>query len=407
MTELWNPPSPTACKWKWTWSTIFLNSGRTKSCFHNPTAEFNTETFDFHNIPIKVLDRQQMLNGEWPVGCAYCSRTEAVGGTSDRQSQNKIPDLIPENLDVVTNPKIVEVFFNNTCNLKCLYCNPALSSTWTQEVDRFGTLEVNPKLSYKFEQDRDTYLKTLDKFFEWLDQTKHSLERLHILGGEPFLLKETDRLLEILSNSNLALELELISNLTIDETKFDSYLDKLVKLVHNNNVGGIKIIASIDGWGDEVDFQRHGIDRQLWLRNFNKLLETKEIKIDINVAITCLTIPSIPKLITMWNIWNETREVGLQGTRVFDPSFLAPEVLPAYLNKQLFEEALELIPTDTWYKQWSKERFSNLLPVFDKYPEGNPVEMKKLKVYLDEISRRRSLDWTKLFPQINKEFEKL
>ena len=109
----------------------------------------------------------------------------------------------------------------------------------------------------------------------------------------------------------------------------------------------------------------------------------------------------------MWNIWNETREVGLQGTRVFDPSFLAPEVLPAYLNKQLFEEALELIPTDTWYKQWSKERFSNLLPVFDKYPEGNPVEMKKLKVYLDEISRRRSLDWTKLFPQINKEFEKL
>jgi len=348
-----------------------------------------------------------MLNGEWPAGCAYCSRTEAVGGTSDRQSQNKIPDLIPENLDVVTNPKIVEVFFNNTCNLKCLYCNPALSSTWMQEVDRFGTLEVNPKLSYKFEQDRDTYLRTLDKFFEWFDQNKHSLERLHILGGEPFLLKETDRLLEILSNNTVALELELISNLTIDETKFDSYLDKLVKLVHNSNIGGVKIIASMDGWGDEVDFQRHGIDRQLWLRNFNKLLETPEIKVDINVAITCLTIPSIPKLITMWNVWNETREVGLQGTRVFDPSFLAPEVLPAYLNKQLFEEALELIPTDTWYKQWSKERFSNLLPVFDKYPEGNPVEMKKLKVYLDEISRRRSLDWTKLFPQINKEFEKL
>jgi len=115
----------------------------------------------------------------------------------------------------------------------------------------------------------------------------------------------------------------------------------------------------------------------------------------------------MPALIKMWNSWNKIRPVGLQGTRVFDPSFLAPEVLPEYLNRQYFEEALDLIPIDTWYKKWSKEKFSNLLPVFDKYPDGNIIEMKKLKTYLDEISSRRLLDWTKIFPQINKEFLKL
>jgi hypothetical protein len=166
-------------------------------------------------------------------------------------------------------------------------------------------------------------------------------------------------------------------------------------------------MASIDGWGAEVDFQRYGIDRQLWLRNFNKLLTTPEIKLDINLAITCLTIPSIPEVIRLWNTWNKTKEVGLQGTRVFEPSFLAPEVLPASVNRKYFEEALELIPEDTWYKRWSKERFSNLLPVFDKYPEGNIDEMKKLKLFLIEISRRRSVDWTTVFPQINKELLKL
>lgn len=407
MTKLWEPPSPTACKWKWSWSTIFLNSGKTKSCFHNPATKFDTKTFDFHNIPIKVSDRQQMLKGEWPSGCSYCSQTEACGGTSDRQSQNKIPDLIPDNLNTVTNPKILEVFFNNTCNLKCLYCDPTLSSTWTQEVEQYGTLDVNPKLSYKFEQNRQEYLRTLGKFFEWFDRNKHTLERLHILGGEPFLLKETDQILEILANDKLTLELELISNLIIDGTKFDSYLDKLVRLIHNKNVRGVTIIASMDGWGPEVDFQRYGLDRQLWLRNFNKLLAVPEIKIDINLAITCLTIPSMPELIKLWNDWNKVKVVGLQGTRVFNPSFLAPEILPAHLNRQYFKEAIELIPSDTWYKQWSKERFSNLLPVFDKYPDGNTTEMRKLKTYLDEISRRRSVDWTKIFPQINKEFEKL
>ena len=403
MTNLWEPPSSTACKLKWAWSTIFLNNGKTKSCFHNPVATFNTKTFDFHNIPIKIADREQMLKGNWPSGCEYCSRTEQIGGKSDRQSHNQIPTLIPDDLNTTTNPKLLEVFFNNTCNLSCFYCSPVLSSTWVQEINKFGKIEYNPALENTFEYDRTEYLETLDRFFQWFEEHKHTLERLNILGGEPFLLKETDKLLDLLSNSKTTLELNLVSNLMIDETKFKQYIDKLVNLVNNNNIGSVVIMASIDGWGSEVDFQRHGIDRKLWLQNFNQLLNTPEIKLDINVALTCLTIPALPELIKLWNKWNEVKEVGLQGTRVFRPSFLAPEVLPASVNRQFFETALGLIPEDTWYKRWSKEKFSNLLPVFDKYPEGKPSEMKLLKQYLDEISLRRSLNWKEFFPHINKE----
>jgi hypothetical protein len=403
MTNLWEPPSSTACKLKWAWSTIFLNSGKTKSCFHNPTASFNTKTFDFHNIPIKIADREQMLNGEWPSGCNYCSQTEQIGGKSDRQSHNQIPALIPDDLNTVTNPKLLEVFFNNTCNLSCLYCSPALSSTWAQEINKFGAIKYNPVLENVFEYDRLEYLETLDRFFEWFDEHKCKLERLNILGGEPFLLKETDRLLEALLTSKTSLELNLVSNLMIDETKFKQYIDKLVNLVNNNNVGSVVIMASIDGWGPEVDFQRHGINRGLWLQNFNQLLDAPKIKLDINVALTCLTIPALPELIKLWNKWNEIKVVGLQGTRVFRPSFLAPEVLPASVNRQFFETALGLISEDTWYKRWSKERFSNLLPVFDKYPDGKPSEMKLLKQYLNEISARRSLNWKEFFPHIDKE----
>jgi hypothetical protein len=407
MSNLWQPPSPTACKLKWAWSTIFLNSKQTKSCFHNPTREFDTTTFDFHNIPIKLADREQMLKGEWPTGCAYCSQTEALGGTSDRQSHNQIPALIPNDLNPIATPGLLEVFFNNTCNLSCVYCGPGLSSTWSQEVDKYGPIIGYSKAKKSFEYDRVEYLKTLDNFFKWFDQHKHNLERLNILGGEPFLLKETDRLIDVLSQDQHSLELNLVSNLVIDEKRFDQSLDKLVNLVNNKHVGSVVIMASIDGWGPEVDFQRFGIDRTLWLRNFNRLLNTPEIKLDINVALTCLTIPALPELIGMWNDWNKTKIVGLQGTRVFDPSFLAPEVLPARMNKHFFETALNMIPEDTWYKRWSKTRFSNLLPVFDKYPEGNIREMKLLKQYLDEISSRRSQDWQTIFPHIDKELSNI
>lgn len=402
----WVPPSPTSCKLKWTWSSVFLNTALTKSCYHNPASKFNTDTFDFHNIPIKVEDRRQMLNGEWPSGCSYCSKTEAVGGKSDRQSQNEIPAHWPHNIDLVTKPKIVEVFFNNTCNLSCVYCSPALSSTWADETRKFGPIAVNPR-SGSVEVNRDEYRQVVDGFFEWLATNKQDLERLHVLGGEPFLLTETDRLLDTLATATSRLELNLVSNLMIPSHIFQRKVDKLVALVNNKHLSSVVIMASIDGWGAEVDFQRWGIDRELWLTNFNILLNTQEIKLDINVALTCLTIPSLPALITKWNEWNQVKPVGLQGTRVFEPSFLAPEVLPAHLNRPAFEQAINLIPEDTWYKRWSKERFSNLMAVFDKYPEGNVSEMKRLQQYLNELGSRRSINWEEIFPNISMEFEKL
>ena len=398
----WVPPSNTACKLKWTWSTIFLNSATTKSCYHNPVSKFNTQTFDFHNIPIKVEDRRQMLAGEWPAGCNYCSRTESLGGKSDRQSQNEIPTHLPHDTELVTEPKILEVFFNNTCNLSCIYCGPALSSTWAEETRKFGSITDSVR-SEPFELNKKEYTNTVEQFFIWLTANKHQIDRINVLGGEPFLLSETDRLVDALSMDTSNIELNLVSNLMIPRELFVRKVDKLVKLVNNKNVSQVSILASIDGWGKEVDFQRYGIDRGLWLDNFNTLLSTPEITLGINLALTCLSISSLPELITMWNTWNQVREVGLQGNRVFNPSFLAPEVLPARLNKHYFEQALDLISEDTWYKRWSKERFSSLISILDKYPEGNQKEMLKLKTFLDNISRRREVDWTKVFPDIARE----
>lgn len=407
MSKIWESPSPTACKLKWAWSTIFLNQKTTKSCFHNPVQTFDSETFNFHNITIKIEDRKKMLKGEWPQGCEYCSHTEELGGKSDRQCHNEIPELLPDSLDVNTSPKLLEVFFNNTCNMSCLYCGPGASSLWSQEIKKFGPIDINRKLGSPLSQDRAGYDKTIENFFIWFDKNKHTLERLNILGGEPFLLNETDRLLDVLSLEQHNLDLNIVSNLMIPTEIFDQYVEKLVKLKNNKSVKNIIIMASIDGWGPEVDVQRHGLDRNLWLRNFHQLLKYDEIKLDINVALTCLSIPALPKLIEMWNEWNLVKEVGLQGTRVFDPKFLSPEILPSKLNRPYFEEALRLINDNTWYKKWSKERFSNLLPIFDKYPEGNIEEMKKLKKYLNELEIRRSINWIDVFPTVYKELQNL
>jgi hypothetical protein len=122
----------TACQLKWTWSTLFLNDGTTSSCHRVGRHQVALEDFDnFHNTPIKIDQRNTMLEGKWPQplpymqddeGCRYCQKIEEAGGQSDRMYHNQIPDLSPPELEYdppATNvtPRILEVFLSNTCNL--------------------------------------------------------------------------------------------------------------------------------------------------------------------------------------------------------------------------------------------------------------------------------------------------
>ena len=127
----------TACQLKWNWSTIFLTTEKTASCHRTNHHRFDTDRFDFHNTPSKISDRLNMLEGQWPDrGCEYCRNIEQAGGVSDRITNLDFPGIhAPPELDadpraVHVTPRILEVYFDNTCNLKCLYCGPHFSSLY-------------------------------------------------------------------------------------------------------------------------------------------------------------------------------------------------------------------------------------------------------------------------------------
>ena len=137
----------TACLLKWAWSTIYLGQGTTSSCHRTDQSKIDPNNFaSFHNHPDKLAARKLMLNGEWPqAGCQYCEKIENAGGMSDRQYQlheSKNMEHIPKELfdnptaiEVV--PTILEIYFNNTCKLKCTYCGPEYSNLWADELKRF------------------------------------------------------------------------------------------------------------------------------------------------------------------------------------------------------------------------------------------------------------------------------
>jgi hypothetical protein len=236
------------------------------------------------------------------------------------------------------------------------------------------------------------------KFWNWLDINYRTLERLGVLGGEPFLMPETFQLLEFFDTHPAPnLTLNFVTNLNVPEHLVDSAIIMWERLVTEKKLKRIDIVASLDTWGDSAEYIRHGLNLNLWEKNFLKMLNSPAIYLGINATVTNLSIQAMPKLIKKWLEWNQTRPVALHSSRVFKPPFLAPEVLPYMLNQVALTEVLELMPDDTWLNKWCKERLAGAVNVMETSPNGDIPLLKDLRVYLDELDRRRSTDWRKTF----------
>jgi hypothetical protein len=99
----------TACKLKWSWSSIYLTTETTASCHRTHKHKFDVDSFNFHNTPEEIADREKMLQGEWPaIGCDYCKNIESAGGQSDRITNLELHGFeSPPELDHDKNATIV------------------------------------------------------------------------------------------------------------------------------------------------------------------------------------------------------------------------------------------------------------------------------------------------------------
>lgn len=397
--------SDTACQLKWTWSSLYLYEGTTNSCHRVAKTHLTTQTFDtFHNTPKKLADRRIMLDGEWPTGgCEYCKKIEDAGGTSDRQIHLNIPDLAPPELDenliaVWTTPRIVEVYFDNTCNLSCVYCHDGFSSRIQQENIRHGRFEHNGLIIDNTHRRHNNFDQITQQFWSWLEKNYNTVRRFHLLGGEPFYQRQFDTCLDFLYNhTNKDLEFNIVSNLMVDPERLCNYVERIKNLVANRRIRRFEITASIDCWGDQQEYVRYGLDLQQWKKNFEYLVKQRWITLNINQVISVLTIPTMPDLITYINTQRKDREIGHHLITANEPTYMNPDILDADFFEPYFAQVLEVMPADTWQQQQAQKYMQGVRQQIAS-TEKNITEINKLRTYLDELDRRRNTNWRKTFP---------
>lgn len=402
----------TACQSKWTWSTIYLNQLASASCHRvKPTPFLLDQIDDFHNLPKKINDRELMLEGKWPTGgCEYCKDIELAGGWSDRQHNLDIrgltpPELLLDPTATKVSPRIVEIFAQNTCNLSCNYCNGSLSSKIENENIKFGDFSKQGVRIPIIRKPTVAAQEYFDRWIEWLDRNIQNLVRLHLLGGETFLQHNLmTRVLDIIKRRpNPKLQFCVFSNLNAPDSLWDKYITQIKDLQAMGNIAVFDLTASIDCWGPEQEFVRYGLNLEKFEHRFAWASEQGPwLRLNANQTVTALTIKTMPGLINKIRQYSKNKHIGHYFQFYTGPHmFQHPKTYAWDFWKKDFECILASMPTVTPEQQEAIPRMLGLQSLLQQYTNYNYNNIEKLKVYLDEMDRRRGTNWRDLFSYLD------
>jgi MoaA/NifB/PqqE/SkfB family radical SAM enzyme len=222
------------------WRGLHINPrGDVKTCCAgNPNMLGNLNSDSISNIlnSTKLIEiRNSLAQGQAHEYCSNCVKAERYGADSERQWHNRVNS----DIDYATAgpqyhyPVIVDVRWNTTCNLSCNYCDPSASSKWAQ-------LKKIP-----FKSGSRPYYEDVCDFIE---QHQEHIHEVALVGGEPLLLPENERLLDVIPKDAIV---TVITNMNVDLDRNKVFQ----KLATRNKVGWS---MSFDNTGERFEYVRHG-----------------------------------------------------------------------------------------------------------------------------------------------------
>lgn len=237
--------------------------------------------------------RTNLLSGVKDSKCSSCWSEEATGKTSKRLRENSRWQLSIEKLQanefIPNPPEFLDLKLGNTCNLKCRICGPASSSGWIREwkdVTGEDQLEQLSRAVMTDHPDKKLIMSwpdMNDRFWSDIEKWLPDIKLFEMYGGEPFLIK---RHFDLLKKS---VEKGYSKNQNIHyNTNGTIFPDAATTEIwpHFNRVD---IMLSIDGIGEQFEYQRHPakwIDTEKNIFRFLECFSPKDLHI-------CLTVSSL------------------------------------------------------------------------------------------------------------------
>lgn len=399
------------CPAKWTELYLYLNHGNSNSCHHpiphKIPAELLDDPFVLHNTPHKLKMQQLMMDGHRPDECHMCWHIEDLNDTvvSDRILKSVAWQTQIESLKVDPHyvPSLIEVVFDNYCNLTCSYCDSGQSSSWATKIHQ-------QPLHLTTDQDRQLYSKIhiepgsikqeyYQAWLSWWKQIDTQVKVLKISGGEPLMSKNFWQFFDVL-NTTPNLRLDINSNLSVRQDLLDKFIGNSHKFQQ------VKIGASIDAAGSIAEYARQGLDYQLFVNNVEHWLSATGDHCSIYLQST----------VNVLNIWGLTDKFDLSielkqrypnkvkdfySTLVRFPEFQSLAILPQHLRASAATHIQVWLNQNTkWLTDPEQSYVEKILTYLQTDPklyngysqQQLEVDFKKFLVYYDTTSKVKYRD---------------
>jgi pyruvate-formate lyase-activating enzyme len=278
-------------------------------------------------------------------------------------------------------PTYLEVAFDNTCNFKCMYCTPDISSKWMEEIEQHGPYSNGIgnldwiKLNDKMPIPQREYNPYVEAFHDWFPKVKDSLTNFRITGGEPLLSKNMWRALdELIANPNPNLTLGINSNMDVP----DNLIDKFIEYTHllKGKVKEIELYTSAEAHGPQAEYIRYGMDYKRFMNNVEKYLTQTENRIHFMVTFNALSVTSFTKFLEdIYNLRVKYNE---------DDSINRIPFMISYLRWPQFQD-VRVLPKDI------KDKFINDIISFMRQRDRNNSTNRAGRFYLEEIDQAERL----------------
>jgi len=323
--------------------------------------------------------RRDMLENKFPWNCAECYKKERhhtgtdFENISNRLYHVKILKDSPFKLykdEHQFELQQMDLRWRNTCNFACVYCDAGFSSVWAQ-FDGIPDKMTN---------------KAMNDTFEFVKKNIKNLKTIYMAGGEPFLIKENLKIIQLINKENPEILLRINTNLSILNPK----IYDLVK-----NLKNVHWIVSAESTDDRFNYIRWPGKYTTLVNNLERIQKLHH-KVTINMTWNLFCAANILEFI------DDMMNNGIHPNQ-FVMNFVHDPIEQSVLNitKQQRDALIENV---SHRKSKTIEKFL-LYKVYEEMLEilNRPLlDTHKTTLYntLMDLDTKRKLNSKKVFPEL-------
>ena len=431
-----NDVSSSFCLAKWFHVSLHIPTGRTHSCYHPPSHQIPMDemiiTSDaLHNTKHKKEQRKQMLCGDKPAECSFCWDIEESGNMSDRPYRSfdvndptAIAEAVALGADGNPKPKYLEVNFNQSCNFKCSYCSPHLSTEWHKEIKQHGPYILSDR-----NHNDDAWMNKpgwqpnnspdnpyLLAFWEYFPTVYDNLTTFRMTGGEPLMDRNTFKIFDyVKEHPSKKLHLCITSNCCPPGNQWQRFIDDLKVITDADAIDHFMLFCSLDAWGEQAEYIRHGLEFDVLLKNVKQYLsEADKHSLTFIITANVLSLPTwleyFENILKLREEMNTDRQlIWFDTPMLTDPKWMnmqlaSSEMLQPLLDSIAFmEDNIETV--NNRFKGFKDYEIDKVQRLYDWASNDLPIEeeltaKRNFHLYFEEHDARRNTDIRATFPEM-------